>query len=1602
MAALASQWHIEVPLTHSRHADAPLVQVPGGEAAFPLRQLPEGAARAGKSEAAQCTTTCSRALVWQLDAAAPAELLLAEVAVNEERRDGSVRLAFSAPLLPSISCVDASQGGGQGTRLSAVTADGALHTLHHRSSASSSSSAGPGTAAGASASAPGSGTRGLAHQLATPGAITSVSLALLFQRAGAPTAVLEVGGWTCIGTEEGNIVALPAGGTDPAAAVVLAPTSGISKMLGGLFGRTGGQAVCQLAELRHMEHRLLCAIHEGGQLRLWDLPTRRLVHTADLLPAHLHGGWVPALARLTGEPLDASTSILLVYFEPAPAADGAAAAAAADEPGMLATYELFLEQRGEGAYKVLLEAGQRMQSGVHRLLDLALENVALHTVGAWLLYDDAQGRRHVHCVPVSFADGPVEPADVQLLEAQLLEGCHANSADLAIEEEAWRTAESQLSSAAGSSAPPPAAIGAAFADAVLAPGRLSRPALHAALGALGSGVPREAVLGADLADLKQQLPRWVAAIPAAAAAAGAGSATLASPAAATLARWSALLAAYGRAWQDAHLPLALLQLPPQGDSGALLMLLRRGGLVTALRPAAAPELALHDALPGEWQQAAAQEAHQAGAVLEAAAALFKAAGGGQLARLVWACLQEGLDVGSTVLPALVRSVAAGAAAPPVPAGPSASGRLGFPGAAAAAAGSAGGAAGAQAQWRAACRQLPLQLARLCSSGSFAAAVEAALAVLGTHYVNAQRIRSQLPALTKPIRSAALATLAQVAWVQLQLLLQLALLLQYALWSHTLANWSLPAEDAAELEGRLLPRLMQLLQAAATAYWAAVAPLADGAGEAEGEGQDPAQLVVALRIGEGGPSGAAAAKRARLSQTHDSYVASLLLAGAASSQVVHVVRDLPDLQRISLLFAQHLLCLEPSPLHAAGNRRLQLSPAEERGQLTPADQAVDLCAALFRGRQSAQLAALQRLLPAQGGQDMRLLFFRACSRARQIALADSDEEKRRLEEESCGLFFRVAAVFGQEASFAGQAAAVTACVRQMLGDMSQSTEAVGEGAQAAKLQFYEALSTMYDRMGRHSAAARFALAAARQVAAALPRADQLQARQQQMGRLWTNVFACMMEAGRFEEAYAALLSNEVPEVQLDCLHRLVAGLCAAPGGVELLCRLPFAQNLPLVREGRQVWVPILQEAVATLERRAAQLDLRADPQPYKVLADFHICRSNYQAAAGAMLAYARRLVAECPEEPAQLAEAQRALATAVSCLSLVERQHAWVMDPAPPAEDGGGGGDGLDEPPVLTLAALQREYAIARGHAALAAAMPGGERGHTSFTGGGSGGESLRGGDAEDVFAQLLALGLHDDAFQLAEAAFVGTQLTRALERAFASLAAACVRQQVERGRAAAGGAGAAGASSADAMLARAGSDDMDTEDAIAGAAAGGAAAEGPAAGAARANGGGAVADWRRLKSWLARHEGGSHRFRLRLVILDAILRTEPSFMLPPWLMAALRPAAPSAPGAAAAAPSSSSADLAGALRVLMQHGRLADGASLAAAHLQAVLHSVPSVSMARTSQVYFPQALLDELLAQLGAQPGLAAERRRVADLCSRVRGAAAKQTPVIQQLFAH
>ena len=287
-----NHWALEVPLVQLDAAAAPTLAVAGsgGDAVFQFSPLPEGAAAAGKSDVAvtQGSSSSSRALVWQLEGATPSQLLLQEVGVNEERRGGGVRLSFAAPLLPAVSCIDLPQQ--HGTRLAMVTADGVVHTIQHR------------PPAGAAAAAGG----GLARQLSAPGAVTSVPLAAAFQRTGAPTTLLEVDGTLCIGTAEGDLLCMPAGGADPAAAFQLTPTSGLTRMLGGFFGRPGGQAVRQLAELCFMDQHLVCAIHESGQLRLWDLRTRRWVHAR--LWCWGHHAWLPLL------PLHAATRTPMQMF----------------------------------------------------------------------------------------------------------------------------------------------------------------------------------------------------------------------------------------------------------------------------------------------------------------------------------------------------------------------------------------------------------------------------------------------------------------------------------------------------------------------------------------------------------------------------------------------------------------------------------------------------------------------------------------------------------------------------------------------------------------------------------------------------------------------------------------------------------------------------------------------------------------------------------------------------------------------------------------------------------------------------------------------------------------------------------------------------------------------------------------------------------------------------------------------------------------------------------------------------------------------------------------------------------------------------------------
>lgn len=102
------------------------------------------------------------------------------------------------------------------------------------------------------------------------------------------------------------------------------------------------------------------------------------------------------------EPLDASTSILLVFFEPLDSASPA--------PGHLCTFEVFIEDRGSAVH-IHMEGGPRLAGTVHRLRDLAIQHMGVRLIATWLLYDDAEGWRHVDCVPVAFADGAVQSGE---------------------------------------------------------------------------------------------------------------------------------------------------------------------------------------------------------------------------------------------------------------------------------------------------------------------------------------------------------------------------------------------------------------------------------------------------------------------------------------------------------------------------------------------------------------------------------------------------------------------------------------------------------------------------------------------------------------------------------------------------------------------------------------------------------------------------------------------------------------------------------------------------------------------------------------------------------------------------------------------------------------------------------------------------------------------------------------------------------------------------------------------------------------------------------------------------------------------------------------
>ncbi len=228
----------------------------------------------------------SRALIWELEAEKPCVLSLRHFSVDggggNEDSTTAVHLNFSAPILPSItSCPTA-----DGTNLFCLTSDGALHVITHHSRRSNNSTATSTTAF-------------------TREAVHSISLASAFDRVGSPTALVHVQGTLCIGTSLGYILCLSAETPTLDTAYELDANAGIlNNFLSGFFSRGKPQDVEQLVELRFMDTSFLCSLHSGGVLRLWDLASKKMVHSCDLIPPDEAAAHKATLARVAGKLLE--------------------------------------------------------------------------------------------------------------------------------------------------------------------------------------------------------------------------------------------------------------------------------------------------------------------------------------------------------------------------------------------------------------------------------------------------------------------------------------------------------------------------------------------------------------------------------------------------------------------------------------------------------------------------------------------------------------------------------------------------------------------------------------------------------------------------------------------------------------------------------------------------------------------------------------------------------------------------------------------------------------------------------------------------------------------------------------------------------------------------------------------------------------------------------------------------------------------------------------------------------------------------------------------------------------------------------------------------
>jgi len=1280
-----------------------------------------------------------------------------------------------------------------------------------------------------------------------------------------------------------------------------------------------------------------------------------------------------------------------------------------------------------------MEGGPRLASGVFRLVDLAVQHVGVHSIGAWMLYDDQQGRRRMHCVPLAFTDGDVKSSVEVLLIEEQIQGTlgvgvkRSSSAGVGGSttgteqqiETLSRLATTLESSVTGDDVSEFKATDV-FQDAIFAPGHLCRPALQQAVEHLHllsdtSNLLRSTddVLKLDIASLRSLLTQ---AVNTAAEEHQQG----------PLGIWVEVISAYTDALRSYLAPRALIKLSVHRDEEQGLLLVRSGGSVSVVRAAEPNEIVAAGSWPPIWDKMRSSDSAGVKSILHAAGVLVdQVCGGRQALMMIRGCLEHGADLRAHILPAvlcwLVTSSSGGSRG-----------------------GGGGGGASLDHGDMAIVHSFPLKLCSLCSAPKkgFASAIEAVVTLLANNCVPPGGDgRSPLASFSPPIISASMAQAHQTAGAQCECLLRIAILAAYVTSQHQLGTWTVPEEDRQLIVGAVSERLDWMMTAAGVAYWSTAAPIAKkstsekkgvirsstsggGGSDFKATASDTANMVISLKIGDenygGNGNNGVARKRARLtpsplsssSANEYAYPAEHLL--STFKPCAHAVRDLPDLQGIAATFSNWLLCVPK--VHDIDLRRTN-TPTES----IALKRTLEVAPVLIRTHSAAALTELIAMAENDYLDDPRIMFFSACSKALVLSACRNIESTkaissarmiRKLERESVSLFFRVAATLHIDVSYREYFEEKLNGVYTALDDLLRSFTSKATGikvilpsdasktqvAAADELYYHESLMNIFEKLQCHHAASRFAMAAAQHVPDALAGDNMAEEIVKRTGRFWSSVFTFCLYSGEFEEAYSALLSIEVADDQVDCVHKLVNTMVER-GEIAALCTLPFAHTSLVVRNGQPAWVSLLDEAVSALKRRAALLELDSRPQPHQVLFDFHVARGHYQAAAAAMVSYARRLAAEAREDRNAVDAAQKALAAAVGALGLVDPERAWLEDPGGDlnpiskiskqsssfvGEEGvysGEEDDVLWVPMILTMSDLKIEHAIAVAKSSVAAVLPGGDVGTKT---------------ASDVFHQLIALKLHQQAFALADAAFLGTQQQRMREKAVFSLATTCAELQLQTGIGSSGGTSYYTSSyqpgeNDERMF----TDDGAPENEVGGdgemTTIGGKSTTMPSSSAASAS-------WRRLRTHLETYEkqgSAAGAMNLRVLAVDAVLGNNARLHPPLWLLAPFVPP-PSEGPLSAKIPH---ADIAGLLRAYLKHGRVEDAAVLAVKVLSRVADSVPSVSLPRPAAVCLPHALLEELAHRVASSASPV--KGDLAEKLNKAQKAAARQTQVLESIYA-